>query len=547
MGRTVANAEFLRALLQADPFDAYHFFLPEQKLARQVHSRLQTEFGHIEQRGGFVCKTRHSLAKALRDTPYYCFHLSDSLTGQSFLARLRNALAADIFPITGITHSLSYAGYPAKFLEHIWPGVTKRDAVVATSSTGKNVVEHYFNALRTGFGLDAATYPAPHVPVIPLGVTPMFHPGSREHETMRAISRQRLDVADHEPVFLVFARLSHYSKMDLLPLLFALQRAESMGLQKEGYLLVIAGQNAPGEHLAGQLRALAANANIRLRIELAPDDVLKAQLYAAADIFVSPVDNVQETFGITLIEAAAAGLPVIASDYDGYKDIVAHGETGLLIPTIAPAVTTEQNILAPLLPDSQYHLELAQQTVVDVPQLARALARLGTDENERKQMGAQAKIRCDTYFVWPKVIEHWLALWEQLRAAPVNAESLRTLSHPLETNFGAIFAAYPTTCVDEGRAERLYLRQSRKGGAVYREQEFPVIYAGIEGTLMLDALRRLLINARNATSYSALKKRLLQERLSPEAADFLILWACKQDLLEFCEAPANPPPLKPNP
>ena len=43
------------------------------------------------------------------------------------------------------------------------------------------------------------------------------------------------------------------------------------------------------------------------------------ELWAAADVFLSLVDNIQETFGITPLEAMAAGLPVVASDWDGYR------------------------------------------------------------------------------------------------------------------------------------------------------------------------------------------------------------------------------------
>ena len=44
--------------------------------------------------------------------------------------------------------------------------------------------------------------------------------------------------------------------------------------------------------------------------------------YAAADIFVSLSDNIQETFGLTPVEAMAAGLPVVASDWDGYRETI---------------------------------------------------------------------------------------------------------------------------------------------------------------------------------------------------------------------------------
>jgi hypothetical protein len=52
-------------------------------------------------------------------------------------------------------------------------------------------------------------------------------------------------------------------------------------------------------------------------------------------MFLFPIDNVQETFGLAPIEAMAAGLPVIVSDWDGMKDTVTP-DVGIRIPTEVP-------------------------------------------------------------------------------------------------------------------------------------------------------------------------------------------------------------------
>ncbi|MEG6505268.1 glycosyltransferase family 4 protein [Nitratidesulfovibrio sp. 1201_IL3209] len=585
MGRPVANAGFLRALLRADPFPEYHFFLPGLDVAKATEARLREEFPAIVSRNGFRVSTRNDLAWMLARKPYHCFHLSDSVTDQPHVARLRNAHAPVLFPVTGVTHSLSYARYPARFLAHLWPGTTARDAVVATSTAGQAVVLRLFEHLRRAYGLDEETYPAPHVERIPLGVDADFlnavsgvasggtagaapaGGGAAAQAALRADMRQRLGVTD-EPVLLVFARIAHYSKMDLLPLLRALQRAEGLGLARGGYLLVVAGFVKPGDDTSARISELAGRLGIRIRVVESPSDAERAALFAAADVFVSPVDNMQETFGLSLVEAGAAGLPAVVSDYDGYRDIVVHGETGLTVPTLAPSATPDVDMLAPVFFDSQYHLLLAQQTVVDVPALADALARLATDADLRARMGAAARARVLAEFTWDGVAARWLDLWEALWRQPApggqgdyvsggpddgaagpgggtDADALRELReavHPLHMPYAGVFGAYPTALLDRD----LMLRWTRAGEAVYRKQEFPVLYTGVERLVPPARLQRMLFAARRPAPAGQLLDLLTGEGMAREAAAFLVLWALKQDLLERERPPQPVHPTQPD-
>ena len=64
-------------------------------------------------------------------------------------------------------------------------------------------------------------------------------------------------------------------------------------------------------------------------------------MWSAADVFTSLSDNIQESFGLTPIEAMASGLPVLVSDWDGYRDTVTHGAEGLVVPTVMPPAGSE--------------------------------------------------------------------------------------------------------------------------------------------------------------------------------------------------------------
>ena len=100
-------------------------------------------------------------------------------------------------------------------------------------------------------------------------------------------------------------------------------------------------------------------------------DAEKAQLFRTADIFCSPATG-GESFGIVLLEAMAAGAPIVASDIHGYKGVVRRGREGLLVPPHEPK------------------------------ELAVAIARLLDDPALRAQMSAAGRLRAEE-FSWPRV------------------------------------------------------------------------------------------------------------------------------------------------
>lgn len=542
LGRKVANVGFLRALLAADPFDSYHFFISDRPLRESLASNLAALAPGIAAEGRLRLMDRRELPARLAQTPYHCFHQSDCISHPTQLARLRNAHAPTIFPITGPVHSLSYPDYPAAFLRHLWAGATPRDCIIATSRAGRLAVEGFFEHLRAGYGLEHIK--GPSIRRVPLGLNPECLAQPLPSAEQKTALRQRLGLPTDRALILALGRVSHSSKMDLLPLLRALSRlfAEQTGshggLAHNAVSLVVAGWADEHDPFPQTLVDMGARIGLDVRLELRPGERRKNELLAACDVFVSIADNPQETFGITLLEAQAAGLPVVASDYDGYRDLIAHGETGLLVPTTGPAPKAGDDFvdrLAPLLFDNQYHLLLAQRTVVHTPQLALALGSLLADAPLRQRMGQAGRERVRQHFLWPGVIAQHLELWAELAELPApNIETLRHVPHPLELPYARVFAPYPTRTLEPGDL----LRPGRSGAALLGGREFPVLYAGLDSLLDVEAIRKLVFLARKGETAARLAERFreLCPALDAERADYHILWAIKHDLLE----PAQP-------
>jgi glycosyltransferase involved in cell wall biosynthesis len=94
--------------------------------------------------------------------------------------------------------------------------------------------------------------------------------------------------------------------------------------------VVIAGDGPALPALAAQVAALGLEGRVLL---LGWRSDAQA-LLAACDVFVLPTRN--EALGVSVLEAMAAGRPVVATDVGGVPEAVRHGETGLIVPPENP-------------------------------------------------------------------------------------------------------------------------------------------------------------------------------------------------------------------
>ena len=290
------------------------------------------------------------------------------------------------------------------------------DALVATSDAGRQAVELILEeskqnlAQRFGNDLDG-NHSGLMIKQIPLGVDEnVFSPQSQ------TAARQKFGIPLEATVLLYLGRLTERFKADLEPLIIAVSQLVKNG-RSGPICLVLSGQDIR-ETYVGSLEELGSLFGISQHLKIIPNVApnIKPLVYAAADIFVSPVDNIQETFGLTLLEAMASGLPVVASDWSGYRDIVREGNDGFLIPTYWDSgAARESGRLGALMATSCEHY-LAQRTIMDTEVLYERLSLLVQSRDLRRQLGITARKRVLDGFTWRSVAMRFGQLWrEQIR------------------------------------------------------------------------------------------------------------------------------------
>ena len=263
-------------------------------------------------------------------------------------------------------------------------------------------------------------------PVIPLGIEARSFVAGPDTTDRASTLRQSLDIGPEDFVALFLGRLNFSSKANPYPMYLALEQAQARCTGK--FHLIQAGWY-PNEQMHTN--------TLRLAREMAPsvwvhsvgqvNGQARQDVYAAADVFISLSDNIQETFGLTVIEAMAAGLPVIASDWDGYRDTVADGVTGYLVPTTfpLPGIGIDLALTHGLMGReyNRYLLDVAQATAVDIDRTTEAVVRLAGSQSLRRRMGEAGRSRAFNNYDWPIIIKSYQDLWSNLeearRASPV--------------------------------------------------------------------------------------------------------------------------------
>ena len=382
------------------------------------------------------------------------------LRGQPYLAELAwvrsQAGSHRSFSLVGLIHSIAPPIIREQIAAASLAPVQHWDALICTSPAVQQAITTLFDDwegyLRERTG--AQVVPRPQLPLIPLAVEVEAIARQASSSADRRDLRERLGLAEEDLLLLWVGRLSYFEKA-FPQVMFQAAQAAAQAVAKapdrpvQRLHLLLVGWFPNGEEDRRLYSQTAAS--------LAPDVAMTwldgnnpahvAQSWAAADVFLSLVDNIQETFGLAPVEAMAAGLPVVVSDWDGYRYTVRDGVEGFLVPTLACPATPGGNLLAHrhglgLETYQNYVGAAAQHTAVHVGAAARAITELALSPSLRSRMGEAGRERARRAFSWPVVVQQYNDLFAQLDQLRRAAWSEPAPTRPVQPARAEPFAAF---------------------------------------------------------------------------------------------------------
>jgi alpha-maltose-1-phosphate synthase len=442
MGRQSAGNGFLRAALAARPTRiwCYAEHLDDaQKFGRTVQSlaALPPEIQFIP----WSAPARLSSAGILyRPDPGICedaWHRRHHATARSY-------------SLCGVTHTLASHGVLTGLSQVVTAPLFPWDALICTSTVAKNAIRQLLDAeadhLRSRTG--AVRFVEPQLPIIPLGV----HCADFEFsEELRLESRSKLNIAPDDVAVLFAGRLAFHAKAHPMPTFLGLEGAAKRSIRKVH--LILFGQ-FPNAAIAAAFRREAQlfAPSVSLIVVDGAVPTNRDVAWSAADIFTSFSDNIQETFGLTPVEAMASGIPVVVSDWNGYKDTVRDGIDGYRVLTWAAPPGFGQDLADRYdmrLDNYDIHIGSASQFVaVDVGASIEAFVQLIESKDLRTQMGSAGRRRARQMFDWKVVFQQYENLWLDLSAlrqsSPLLENEDNRSRRPDRPDPFTLFQSFPT-------------------------------------------------------------------------------------------------------
>ena len=452
----------------------------------------------------------------------------------SGLVAARTTWAKRAIPVAGMLHSIHPGSGVTDTVFQLAGGASLPvDTIISPTQCGADSYKALLDAASDWLGHFTPTPPryAGKIEIIPYGIETAHYDGLH-----KPACRLALDMPQDAVVLISFGRFSRQEKSDLTPLMLAFQKLHQRHPQT---LLVLAGAKHNSPYLQ-QLRDLTHALHIAqaviFRIDVDASD--KNLYYGAADIFITPSDNIQETYGLTLLEAMAAGLPTIASGWNGYREIVRHGETGFLVKTYGSDISeASQQVLRIAEGTLGYgHRDLHESVVVDPEGLLHAMETLVRDSTLRRTMGEAGRRVCRADY------EHATqsrrmgdALLERIREAAHTPWPVNTACTPYYDRVSTRFANYPMNgniALDRCVAPGVWSADGENQAAIIASLG---ITSRQEQSIIDSVLRRVALHP--GTTLESLGEALSSPAYPPDQVVLRAVRCIKYGLLRFTDEP----------
>ncbi|HUY35895.1 MAG TPA: glycosyltransferase family 4 protein [Pirellulales bacterium] len=451
----------------------------------------------------------------------------------------RHHSAPGAFALSGVTHTLSTAAAVRVLCELLTAPYEPYDALICTSTAVvrmvRSVTDAYADYLRDRHGMAPALRIG--LETIPLGVDPhRFRPPTAEERSAR---RAALKIADDEVAVLFVGRFAPHAKAHPYPMFHGIaQAARETGRRAHLILSGWAAHPAVPQAFLDAAGTFAAGIPVSVVDGMDPD--WRFGVWHAADVFTSLSDSIQETFGLVVVEAMASGLPVVVSDWDGYRDLVVDGGTGWLVPTCMVRGATSEATVRLILGANDYDAflgECNQAVAVDPAAAANAYARLFEDAALRRRMGDAGRRTVLERFTWAGVIKAYEDLWRWQESERRAWLARRPPSPPRPGGppcFPApevAFGRYPSRMLaDDDRLKTVAGAESHLGRIV----SLPLTnYAADRRVADEAVLRTLLATTADARSIAELIDQLSRQGIPQSRGRATLAWLLKYGLMRW--------------
>jgi glycosyltransferase involved in cell wall biosynthesis len=535
-GKDVANHNLFRSLVLYGGLNQIDFLNPSDASVDIIRDSLI---------GGVACPTKLTSHPLLAIEP--AKQSGTLLRGSADIASLawdrRRHKSTNDYSLIGLIHTIAPAAIREDIGDSIMAPTMPWDAIICTSPAVKKAMENMFADLHDYYGarLETSKRPGPQLPLIPLGVEASEFAPDAKSDGRRATLRKEFGIGEDDMLVLWVGRLSYYEKAFPQPMMLAAQAAQKLSGKKVHFAM--AGWFPDGDVGERNYR-LAASVHapdVHFHIIDGTDKTKRAMAWSAADVFISLVDNIQETFGITPIEAMAAGLPVVVSDWDGYRYTVRDEQDGFLIPTLMGPPSPTLDVLADqhkygLKSYQQYTAIVAQHTAVSVETAGRRLAQLFASKELRQKMGAWGRQRILDTFDWRVVAPQYVDLARELsdqRRAHMSPQPALLASghHPARSEPFHAFANFPSHILSDDTIIR-----AAEGFDVASLDTFYKVPLTNFGTSWHGSQAQTKAIVETIFPYRAISMtdlKLLCAPISPHALELTLLWLAKMGVVEW--------------